>query len=177
MLSLYITIPLVTAFALLQDVLLSRVSLLGARPDLLFLAVVCWALLRGSAEGVVWAFIGGLVLDLFSGGPMGGLTLAYVVVAFLAGRQWGRELGSAAFQSLLLGLGLCFLFHVLLLLVLTWAGHPVAWAHNLAAVAAPSAVLNGVLAPFAHWVLRWLDRRTRPEGLVFDVRQPRYRSR
>lgn len=176
MLNLYITIPLVTAFALLQDVLLSRVSLLGARPDLLFLAVVCWALLRGSAEGVVWGFIGGLVLDLFSGGPMGGLTVAYTVVAFLAGRQWGRELGSASLQSFLLGLGLCFLFHLLILAVLSWAGHPVAWAEGLAQIGAPSAILNGALAPFVYWALRWLDRRTRPEGLVFDVRQPR-RSR
>ncbi len=155
--------------ALTQNVVLTRVSILGGRPDLVFLAVVLWALLRGSAEGMVWAFIGGMVLDLFSGGPMGGITLSLLLVAFLAGRQWGRELGSVTLQLVLLALVLCFLYHVLLLLILGWTGYPVDWGYDLARVAAPSAVLNAVLAPFIYRPLVWLDRRTRPEGLTFDV--------
>jgi len=159
---------LLTAIALVQDVLLARVSLWGGRPDLVFLVVVLWALLRGSAEGMVWAFIGGLVLDLFSGGPMGGIVLSLLTVAFLAGRQWGRELGSTFLQLLLLVLGLSFLYHVMLLLILGWTGVPISWGYSLARVAAPSAVLNAVIGPFLYRPLAWLDRRTRPEGFTFD---------
>jgi rod shape-determining protein MreD len=160
---------LLTLCALVQDVVLTRVSLFGGQPNLVFLAVVSWGLLRGSAEGMIWAFIGGMVLDLFSGGPMGSITLALLLVAFVVGRQWGRELGSLTLQLVILALILCFLYHVLLLLTLVWTAYPVDWAYSLTRVAAPSAVLNAVLAPFVYRPLAWLDRRTRPEGLTFDV--------
>lgn len=162
------TVPLLTGVALLQDIVLARVSILGGRPDLVLLSVVAWATLRGSAEGIVWGFIGGLLLDLFSGGPMGGITLALLVVALLAGRQWGRELGPTSLRVFLVTLGLCFLYHVLLLLILTGTGRSVDWVYGLARVAAPSAVLNGALAPLVHYLFSILDRRTRPEGLTFD---------
>jgi rod shape-determining protein MreD len=154
--------------ALVQNAILSRVSLLGGRPDLIFLAVVGWALLRGSTEGAVWAFTGGLFLDLFSGGPFGGITLALLLVALFVGRQWGRELGSVFLQLVLLALVACFVYHVLLLLVLGWTGRPVDWSFSLSRVAFPSAILNAVLAPFVYWPLAWLDRRTRPEGFTLD---------
>jgi rod shape-determining protein MreD len=163
-----VTIPLLTGIALLQDIVLARVSILGGRPDLVLLSVIAWATLRGSAEGIVWGFIGGLLLDLFSGGPMGGITLPLLVIALLAGRRWGQELGPTGLRVFLVALGLCFLYHVLLLLILTGTGRLVDWAYGLSRVAAPSAVLNGVLAPVVHYLLSILDRRTRPEGLTFD---------
>lgn len=152
----------------MQDVTLSAVSVLGGRPDLVFLLVVGWAFLRGPAEGAVWAFVGGLLLDLLSGGPLGGIALALVLAAVLAGQQWGRELGSRLLQLVLLVLGACFVYHLLLLLVLTWTGYPVGWKYGLSHVAAPSALLNAALSPFVYRPLVWLDRRTRPEGPVLD---------
>lgn len=157
------------ALALVQDVALTQLSVAGGRANLVLLAVVAWGLLRGPAEGMIWAFIGGMVLDLFSGGPMGGITLALLIVAFLAGQQWGSELGLAYIQLILVTLMLSFLYHILLLLVLGWRGYPVDWAYSLPRVAAPSAALNAVVAPFIYRPLVWLDRRTRPEGLTFDV--------
>lgn len=158
-----------TLIALIQEAALAPLSFIGARPDLVFLVVIAWGLLRGPAEGMVWAFIGGVVLDVFSGGPMGAITLPLLVVAFLVGQQWGKELGSVSLQLLLLALILNFLFHVILLVVLGWVGYPVEWLYSLSRIAAPSAVLNAVLAPFVYRPLAWLDRRTRPEGLTFDV--------
>jgi rod shape-determining protein MreD len=168
MLSLYVAIPLLTLVALIQDVVLSRISLLGARPDLLFLVIVVWSLLRGAGEGMIWAFIGGFVLDLLSGGPMGGFALSLILVALIAGRQWGSELGSALLQASLIVLALCFVYHVLLLIVLGWAGHSIDWAYGLSRVAAPSSIMNALLAPLVYVVLAWLDRRSRPEGISFD---------
>ncbi len=157
-----------TVLALGQEALLARLSLLGARPDLVFAAVLAWGMLRGSAEGMVWAFIGGLVLDLLSGGPMGGMTLALLLIALLAGRRWGRELTPVGLQVFLLGLGLGFLYHLLLLTILAWSGAAVDWAYDLARVAAPSAIANGLLSVLLYPALAWLDRRTRAEGLTFD---------
>ena len=62
MLSLYITLPLLTALVLVQNAVLAPISVLGGRPDLVLIAVAVWAFLRGPAEGAVWAFIGGLLI-------------------------------------------------------------------------------------------------------------------
>ncbi|MCS7179149.1 MAG: rod shape-determining protein MreD [Anaerolineae bacterium] len=167
MLSLYLVLPLLTAAALAQSTALAGVSLFGAHPDLVFLLVAVWAFLRGPIEGAIWAFIGGLLLDALSGGPFGGFALALLVAALLTGQQWGRELGSTAFQLMLLVLVGCFAFHITLLLALTATGYSVNWPYALSHTAGPSAALNALLAPVAHLPLSWLDRRTRPEGITF----------
>ncbi len=48
---LYLSLPLLTGLALLQSVLFSRISLLGARPDLMLLAVLAWRWLKSRALG------------------------------------------------------------------------------------------------------------------------------
>lgn len=134
----------------------------------MFLLVAGWAFLRGPGEGAIWAFIGGLLLDALSGGPFGGFTLSLLVAALLVGQRWGRELGSTAFQIILLVLVAGFLTHAVLLLSMSATGYPVDWPHALSRVAAPSAVLNALLAPLVHQPLSWLDRRTRPEGFTLS---------
>ncbi|MBC7227686.1 MAG: rod shape-determining protein MreD [Thermoflexales bacterium] len=167
MLSLYVVLPLLTAAALTQSTALAGVSLFGARPDVVFLLVAVWAFLRGPVEGAVWAFIGGLLLDTLSGGPFGSFTLALLAAALMVGQQWGRELGSTAFQLMLLVLVACFLSHAVLLLAMSATGYPVNWQYALSHTAGPSALLNALLAPVVHLPLSWLDRRTRPEGITF----------
>jgi len=159
---------LLTVATLAQSTALAGVSLFGAQPNVVFLLVVGWAFLRGPAEGALWAFIGGLLLDALSGGPLGGFTLALLLAALLVGQQWGRELGSTAFQLVLLVLVAGFLSHVVLLLAMSATGYPVDWQYGLSHVAAPSAVLNALLAPVVHPLLSWLDRRTRPEGFTLQ---------
>ncbi|MCZ7670303.1 MAG: rod shape-determining protein MreD [Chloroflexi bacterium] len=46
--------------------------------QLLLLVVVSWTLLHGLEEGLVWAFVAGLCIDLFSIGPTGATALAYL---------------------------------------------------------------------------------------------------
>lgn len=160
------TIPLLTSVALVQTVLLSRVNLWGARPDLMLLVVLVWAVVRGVDEGLVWGFVGGLILDLFSGGPLGATVLALLSVVLLAGQPWGQGLSSPVARLLLPALIGVIVYHLVLLFVLGWTGHAVDWAFALLRVAGPSALLNTLLAPFVQQPLAWLERRTRPEGFA-----------
>jgi rod shape-determining protein MreD len=148
---------------LIQSTLLSRVSLWGARPDLMLLVVLIWAFVRNVDEGLVWGFIGGLVVDLLSGGPVGGTSLALSAAAFLAGQSWGQGLGSQVVRLLILALAGAVVYHLILLTALTWTGHAVDWGFALLRVAGPSVLLNTVLAPFVRQPLVWLERRTRRE--------------
>lgn len=149
--------------ALFQSVVLARIDLLGGQPDLVLLVVLVWAVVRGVEEGVVWGFIGGLVIDLLSGGPFGITTLALLIVAWMAGQPWGRGIGSMTVRLLLLAFVAVLAYHLVLLFVLAWTGYDVNWARSILGVTIPSALLNAALAPFVRWPLNWLERGMRPE--------------
>ena len=155
--------------ALIQSVFLSRVNLWGARPDLMLLVVLAWAVVRNLDEGLAWGFIGGLIVDLFSGGPLGASALALSAVALLAGQQWGQGLGPQVVRLLFVAFVGAVVYHLILLTALTWTGHTVSWGFSLLRVAVPSALLNVALAPFVQQPLAWLERRVRREGLRYDA--------
>jgi rod shape-determining protein MreD len=81
----YLMIPLLLAGALVQSTALARLEISSVKPDLVLLLVLMGALVYGSRTAVVWAFGGGLALDVFSGGPMGSSSLALMAAALVAG--------------------------------------------------------------------------------------------
>lgn len=81
----YLMIPLMALAALLQSTALARLAIGGVKPDLVLLLVVIGTLLYGPRIGIVWAFVGGLFLDVFSGGPLGSSSLALMAAAAVAG--------------------------------------------------------------------------------------------
>jgi len=46
------------------------------------LFALAWSLLSNVEEGLIWAFIGGLLMDIFTIAPFGGLALTYVIAVF-----------------------------------------------------------------------------------------------
>ncbi len=154
-----------TGIALIQSVLFSRVTLWGAHPDLLLLVVMAWASARSLDEGVVWGFIGGLIIDLLSGGPFGATALGLVLAALWAGQPWGQGFGVALLRLLLLALLGALTCHLVLLIVLAWTGHTVDWGFTLLHVTGPSALLNTILFPFVQQPAAWLAGRIRRKGL------------
>ncbi len=161
--NLYLTVPLLTIIAFLQTIVLARVELGGARPNLMLLVVLIWSIVRNLDEGLVAALIGGLILDLFSGGPPGSMTLGMLTAAFLAGQGWGRGVGLPIITLWFSTLISVMAYHVVLLTVLSWTRYSVDWVTAFLYVAAPSALLNAVLAPFIWPILSWWERRTRRE--------------
>ncbi len=141
-------------------------SVLGARPNLMLLVVLTWTVARGTDEGLVWAFAGGLIVDLLSGGPLGGTALALLAAAYVAGQPLGEELGSSAVRLIILMALGALTYHLILLVILAWTGHTVSWYFSLARVGGPSVVLNALLAPVVLQPLSWLEQATRSDGVV-----------
>lgn len=77
-------LPLLGFASILQATVLGRFAFAGVKPDLVLLIVLIWTLVHGGASGVVWAFIGGIWLDIFSGGPVGASSLGLMVAAMIA---------------------------------------------------------------------------------------------
>jgi rod shape-determining protein MreD len=79
-----IVLSLFTAL-LLQLTVVARLSFLGAKPDLVLVTVVCFALADGPGAGMGAGFGVGLVADLLGSHTLGLLALVYCVVGYAAG--------------------------------------------------------------------------------------------
>ncbi len=80
--TVYLGLPLMAILALLQTAVFPRFPILNIMPQLILLAALAWGLLRGVTEGVVWAFIGGFMLDMFTIAPMGLSAVSYMTAVF-----------------------------------------------------------------------------------------------
>lgn len=74
------------AAVVLQSTVLTKVTLLGVNPQLLFVVIVCLALTEGEGVGVVVGFFGGLMQDFLLPEAIVGLTaLIYTFVGYAVG--------------------------------------------------------------------------------------------
>jgi hypothetical protein len=69
----YLMIPLLLLLSLLQSTTVARFKLAGVKPDSGAAADHRRRAGLRRASGVLWAFIAGLGMDIFSGGPIGGV--------------------------------------------------------------------------------------------------------
>ena len=137
----------------------------GGRPNPVLVAVLAWNLVRRDASGLLWAFVGGLVLDGMSGGPMGSILLSLLMVSLIGnligGRFWEPH-WQLALAYVVVG---SIVYHLIYLLVLTISGWPMDWVDALTTITLPSAVLNLVLMIPVYPATRWLAARSAPAGV------------
>ena len=108
----YYAMPVIVLFAaLLQATVAGRLVIRGVKPDIVLIVVVIATLIYGGEGGLLWAFLGGIGLDLFSGGPLGASSLALMgatLVAALGYRVLSRynpliPLGAAGLGTVIYG--------------------------------------------------------------------------
>ncbi|HEX6386391.1 MAG TPA: rod shape-determining protein MreD [Anaerolineae bacterium] len=158
--SVYLAVPVMLLLTVVQTAVLPHFPILGLTPQLPFLVALAWALLHGAEEGIVWAFVAGFFLDLFSIGPMGVTSLTFMV-AVLAVTRIGQLLPSSRvfLPAILAGLAtLLALFSYLLLLRLL--GYLVSL--QTATALASLALLHAGLVLPVYWLIYTLERVFRP---------------
>lgn len=163
--SVYIALPLMALLAILQATILPRFPVLGLVPQLAFLCALSWGLLRGPNEGTLWAFCAGLMLDLFSVGPVGATSLAYIAAVLVA--TWiARAFPAnrlvlpvllAAFATLI-----SLLLYALLLRLLGQLAEDLQGLTELA----PMMILHGGLILPIYWLMIAIHRVTRPRPVT-----------
>lgn len=77
--SIYFSIPVMFVLAVVQTAVFPHFPILNITPSLPYLFALAWALIHHPEDGLVWAFVGGVFLDLFSLQPFGISSLAFVV--------------------------------------------------------------------------------------------------
>ena len=160
----YIGFPLLVAIAWVQTSALPPLPKLMVKPDLMLLAVIGWGMGRGAKEALIWGIVGGMLLDLFGGGPLGISVLALLPIALISGVGETKLMEN----NLTLALALIFLgtllYNAIYLLLLQLLGNHVQWWLSFLNLFLPSALFNTLLMPFSYWLFRWLGGRTRSAG-------------
>jgi rod shape-determining protein MreD len=149
-------VPLLLLLALTQSTVFTRLHVGGAVPNLVLCAVVVWNLLRGTREGLVWAFVGGLALDLLSAGPLGLSSIALLAVCALAGLAEGRVQPQSLVLSLVAVTLGTMVFDAIVLLGLVLSGHALGQLDVVAGLVLASVLLNVLGMLPLHWLLRRL---------------------
>jgi rod shape-determining protein MreD len=154
--SIYLSLLILTITVIIQGTLLARLRFYGASPNLLLVVVVCWSLLHTVSEGLVWAFAGGLGVDLIAGLPLGTTPLALMPTCFLAGLGRSSIFTSSVLLPAFLVALATLIFGWINLILLSLRGAPVDWAGSALRVMLPELALNVLLVLVIYPILRWL---------------------
>ncbi len=158
--SIYLAVPVMILLAVVQTAVLPRFPILGLIPQLPFLVALSRGLLRGVNEGIVWAFIGGICLDLFSVGPVGATALAFmfsiVAVIWIENAMPANRFFIPIIMAALATLIYLFVYFLLLRLL----NYPSNW--QLLTDLLPTALLHGALVLPVYWIMSFLEQRFRP---------------
>ena len=75
---------------LLQTTIFAEINLLGAKPELMYLITIAFAMLEGPASGAITGFVGGMAQDFLLDAPKGitALTLTLLGYAIGMARQY-----------------------------------------------------------------------------------------
>ncbi len=160
--SLIFGLPILIVVAVLQSTVLYHVRFIGGSFDTMLIIVLAWSLAQRGNDGLIWAFVGGLIADSLSAGPPGAITLSLVgviaVISVTEGRFYKANWPVAMISSVLGTL----IYHLIYLLVLAISGYPVNLIDTIAVVTFPSAILNFLLMLPTYQTARVVARLAAP---------------
>jgi rod shape-determining protein MreD len=149
-----------------QATAMPHVTILGVKPDLVLLMVISWSLLRGAKEGLMWAMVGGIGLDLLSGASFGTSIVPLVILSLVASLGELSVFRTRIALPLVATLIATLVYNLYFLLLLYAKGRSIAWADSLSKVVLPSTLFNVLLSPLVYRALYWLHRKTGREELA-----------
>ena len=156
--------------ALLQVTLVASVVVLGGTADVLLLAVLAIALLRGAVTGAFAGFGGGLLVDVMTLDTLGVSALLYALAGYWTGRYGettGRDRAHAPHLAVLvLTVGIAFAGFALHFLL----GEEVSARRALFDALLPSVALNLILGGAVFALCRAVVRRPAASDRVTEVR-------
>ncbi|MFN4292967.1 MAG: rod shape-determining protein MreD [Thermoflexales bacterium] len=152
----------ITLFTILESSLLPITLGAALRPNLTLVICAAWSAIRGD-EGFIWAFGGGLLLDVQSGAPFGMHTAGLMIGNALAALLDRAPIPIPIARTLNWVLVTTVVYYVTTLAVLGLANRTFDISIGFATVILPSLAANLILAIPAHAVLTRLQMRLREQ--------------
>lgn len=151
---------------LLQTTIFAEINLLGAKPELMYLITIAFAMLEGPASGAITGFVGGMAQDFLLDAPKGitALTLTLLGYAIGMARQYIVS-PSPALPVVLVALGTFagVLFYGVVSFLLGQLDST--WLYLLR-VAVLSAIYNAILTPLVFPIMRRAAQGSRSRRVV-----------
>jgi rod shape-determining protein MreD len=161
-----VLVAVIVTALLLQTTVFPELTLLGVKPELLYLVTVIFAVLQGPAEGAVVGFVGGLAQDFMLNMPKGITALTLTLLGYTVGlaRQFITS-PSPLLPAILVGLGTAggVAFHQAVAFLLGEEEGPFGY---VAKVVLLTAVYGAVLTPIFFPVLRRASAATHAGRVV-----------
>lgn len=157
--SVYVAIPIMLLLSIVQTAVLPFFPILGLTPQLPFLVALAWALIRGEDEGVLWAFVAGFFLDLFSIIPVGVTSLSYMAGIFAI--VWIQKAFSSSrfFLVIILAVLSTLISLIVYFILLRLLGFMDDF--SIGSLPTVSLLHGGLILPI-YWLLSMVDRTVRP---------------
>lgn len=151
---------------LLQTTIFAEINLLGAKPELMYLITIAFAMLEGPASGAITGFVGGMAQDFLLDAPKGitALTLTLLGYAIGMARQYIVS-PSPVLPVVLVALGTFagVLFYGVVSFLLGQLDST--WLYLLR-IAVLSAIYNAILTPLVFPIMRRAAEGSRSRRVV-----------
>jgi len=163
--SFLISIPILAGLAILQSVVLSNIPLLLGTVDIILVVLLAWALQDRVQRAWHWSLIGGGLMTLLSGLPIGVYILGYVGTTLMA-----RYIKHRVWKFPFLGMLTATFFGTLVLLSISWfarwlTGVYIPIGNALILIALPSVLLNLLITVPVFYVMKDLANRLYPKEI------------
>ena len=146
--------------ALLEVTILPELRIGGVQPDLVLIAAVVWTFVVGFEGALVWAFVGGLMLDVLTGRPLGS-TAFVLLICVGAAAALARVLGPLRLAAPAVAMVPVAILYAALAVVASAALRgPVVLVDPIGAIA-PRVLVDTILAGLAGGAALW-SRARRP---------------
>jgi rod shape-determining protein MreD len=163
--TLLLAAVIVTAL-LIQSTVFADVRLLGARPELMFLLTISFAILEGPSSGAITGFAGGMAQDFLLNQPKGITALTLTLLGYAVGLLRQYIVTPSPLLPVLLVAGGTFVGELFYGLVAFLLGQLDVTALYLVRVAALAGVYNAVLTPIVFPILRRAAEGSRSQRIM-----------
>ncbi len=155
----WLIVPILGAAAIFQVVVVPNLAVRGVYPDVILLLVVARSLIAGRRGAVMWGFVGGLWMDVLSGGAMGASSLALMATALLTGVGHNAIFRRNSYVPLIAALSGTLFFSSIYLAILVAVGYRFPPVPLVANLIVPATVYNGALMFLATPILNRLPEQ------------------
>lgn len=129
----------------IQSTVLPHFQIWGVKAELVLALAAAWALLRGLEEGLQWAIIAGVAMDLFSAAPFGTMTVALTVTTYLVGQVGPTLLRANVFLPIAITPAATVTFNAVATAILEGFGWQVYWDRLFVETILPLVLLDTII--------------------------------
>ena len=142
--SYYFGIPLLLIAALAEVAVAPMFRVAGLQPNLVLVLLTAWLIARGQNE-VYWLIpVGGFLLGLVDGAPLGTAIIAMAPLALLQDIRGSQLREGGLALAIIFVVIMTVVYHLTYLMMFTLRGESASWVQAMTRVIVPTALINAV---------------------------------